>query len=295
MKRVGIVGLGLMGASLGMALKRRGMADAVWGSARRAETRQLAVERGVVDRAFERPEEAVSGAELAVFCLPVLAIPETVARCRPFLSGDCIVTDVGSTKAQLANAVSSSLRGSGIRFVGSHPIAGSEQTGLAAARADLYAGATTVVTPLADADEVAVRRVCALWEGVGSRVLRMGPEEHDRLIARTSHLPHLVAAMLVQAVVRTAGDELSPMCGSGFRDTTRIAAGSEDVWHDIVKSNRRFVAGELDEFAHVLDRVRAMLARDDFEALKAFLAESREKRGSLELRGERQEDAGGHG
>jgi len=147
MKKISIIGLGLMGGSLGLALKTRGLAERVVGYARRAETRRLAVEKNVVDRAFDSAEEAVKGADLVVFCTPILSIPPLVRACEPHFAPKCIVTDVGSTKAELVKELGTVLaHGRGL-FVGSHPMTGSEQAGLDAARADLYEGAVVVVAP----------------------------------------------------------------------------------------------------------------------------------------------------
>jgi prephenate dehydrogenase len=163
-------------------------------------------------------------------------------------------------------------------------MAGSERTGIAAARADLYDDSLVIVTPCADTADAATARVCAFWRKLNCRVVRMAPVEHDRLIARTSHLPHLVAAMLVKSVLGGDESEVMELCGPGFRDTTRIAAGSEDMWHDIVKTNRRFVLRELDRFGGALERVRAMVQKGDFGVLRKFLAESRETRRRYEER-----------
>jgi prephenate dehydrogenase len=282
MKKLAIIGLGLMGGSLGLAARRRRVATQVHGYARRPANRRQAVARGAVDRAWARPEDAVRDADVVVLCLPVLEIPRFLRKCRPFLKRGCVVTDVGSTKAEVVRECRSILSGSRAVFVGSHPIAGSEQNGIEAARADLYRGAVTVVTPVTRT--AAERRAAAviekLWKGVGARVIRLSPAEHDRLIARTSHLPHLVAAMLVELLGRLPR-QAEALCGPGFRDATRMAAGSEDIWHDIVKTNRASVGQALDAFARTLARVRKMVRHGDFEGLRAFLATSREKRKDL--------------
>jgi prephenate dehydrogenase len=282
MKKLAIIGLGLMGGSLGLAVKRRRLAKAVHGYARRAANRRQAEKCGAVDKAWDRPEDAVQGADMVVLCLPVLAIPDFLRRCRPHLKAGCIVTDVGSTKAELVHECDKILARSKAVFVGSHPIAGSEETGIQAAQADLYEGAITVLTAPKGARKVrdAGATVGKMWKGVGARIVVMSPAEHDQLIARTSHLPHLVAAALVNLLKGTA-PKAQYLCGPGFRDATRIAAGSEDIWHDIVKSNRFFVGHELDALARVLDRIRTLIHQKDFEGLRRFLAGSRRKRKDL--------------
>lgn len=284
MKTIAIVGLGLMGGSLGLAVKRHRLAGAVHGYARRPANRRLALKMGAVDKVWATPEEAVRDADLVVFCLPVLTIPVVLKRCRRFLKPGCVVTDVGSTKAELVRACRRILAHTPAVYVGSHPLAGSEQNGIQAATADLYKGAITVVTPVSAArqERSAVAAVRKLWGGVGARVIAFSPAEHDRLIARTSHLPHLVAAMLVSRLSQVSG-KADDLCGPGFRDATRIAAGSEDIWHDILKTNRGSVGQELDALARVLSRVRTMIRRKDFEGLRRFLADSRAKRRALNV------------
>jgi len=282
MKKLAIIGLGLMGGSLGLAAKRRRLARQVHGYARRLANRRQAVVHRAVDAAWAQPEDAVRDADMVVLCLPVLEIPRFLRKCRPFLKPGCIVTDVGSTKAEVVRECRKILAGTGAVFVGSHPIAGSEQSGISAAEATLYDGAVTVVTPVKGtaAEKKAAATVEKLWKGVGSRVIRMTPAEHDRLIARTSHLPHLVAAMLVELLGRLPG-QAEALCGPGFRDATRIAAGSEDIWHDIVKTNRASVGQALDGLAGALARVRKLVRRGDFEGLRRFLATSRGTRRAL--------------
>lgn len=276
---VAIIGLGLMGGSLGLALRERRLAR-VTGYARRAETAQAAVACGAVDACADTASAAVAEADVAVFCTPVLTIPDLVRECRNAFRPGCAVTDVGSTKAELDGSVQHALAGTGAIFVGSHPMAGSEKSGLEAARADLYEGAVTAVTPGVHATDDAVTRVCDLWSGVGSRVVRLEAAEHDALVARTSHLPHLVAALLVMAAARPPA-AAGPFCGPGFRDTTRIAGGSPDMWHDIVKTNRAALLAELRAFGSDVERLTGLLEREDYDGIKGLLEEARTRRAGL--------------
>ncbi len=276
MKRVALLGLGLMGGSLGLALGRRCPAVVRAAYARRPATREAALAAGAADAVFDSPAAAAAGADLVVACVPVLSIPPLIAAALPGVSPGARVTDVGSTKATLAAALTGPVADAGGVFVGSHPIAGSEATGLDAARADLYAGAMTVVTPLPSAPPAAVADVVALWEAVGSRTACLAPEAHDRLLARTSHLPHLAAAALVRAVCR--GDNVGAFCGGGFRDTTRVAGGSEEIWQDIVETNRAAVADELDALRAELDRLSALVREGSPDDLRRCLAEARRLR-----------------
>ncbi len=278
MKTVAILGMGLMGGSLGLALRRRGLAR-VQGYARRAQTRQAALDLGAVDKVFETPGRALRGAEIAVICTPVLTIPEMVHECRNSFEKGAVVTDVGSTKAELMNRLAPIVAGMNVAFVGSHPMAGSEKSGIEASRSDLYEGAVTVVTP-GGAAESAVTCVRALWEGVGSRVLCLAPEEHDALVARTSHLPHLVASLLVTTAY-SGSDAFRTLCGPGFRDTTRIAAGSPEMWHDIVRSNRKEILQALRRYQGELGELTAAIEGGDFEAVREQLEKGRRLRESL--------------
>jgi prephenate dehydrogenase len=270
-----------MGGSLGKAVRSLRLAETVVGYARRPETRRLALRRRVVDRGCDRVEDAVQGADMVVFCVPVLAIPPLARICRPHLSRGCIVTDVGSTKAHLASELGRIFRGRGIRFVGSHPIAGSEQTGLEAARRDLYRGAVVAVTAAAGRDRLAAAKVARFWQALGATVVRMTPEDHDRIVARTSHLPHLAAAALVNAVCRRDDPIVRALCGPGFQDTTRVAEGSPEVWHDIVRSNRKAVLAELQAYRGILGDLAALVKSGQWKQVSRFLENSRRRRRQL--------------
>ncbi len=174
------------------------------------------------------------------------------------------------------------LRGKPAVFVGSHPIAGSEQQGIDAAKANLYEGATVVVTPVADSPTAAVAQVESLWRDVGAVVHRMTPEEHDRTLALTSHLPHLTAALLAVTVGRDGGDKrLAAFCGSGFRDTTRVAEGPPEIWDDILKTNQAQILAELKALGREVQDLAAVLERGDFAAAAAFLVKARAARRTL--------------
>ena len=284
MEKVAILGLGLMGGSLGLALKARGLCRSVTGYARREATRTEAVRLKAVDAVFADPADAVRDADLAVLCVPVFSMQALAAACRSGLQRGCLVTDVGSTKALLTEQIRLSLHDSGAVFIGSHPIAGSEQQGLEAARPDLYQDAVTIITSAGDEPADAVQKVRQFWTQLGAVVRMMDPAEHDRIMARTSHLPHVAAALIAATVGRENGAErIGPFCGPGFRDTTRVAEGSPDVWLDILQSNRPAVAHELRALRSRLDEVLAALERGDDAALRRFLEEGRAARRALRL------------
>lgn len=282
MNHIAIVGLGLMGGSLGLALKGRGFKGRVTGYTRSPERRAIALKRGAVDAVFDAPDKAAAGADLVVHCAPILSIPGMVRATLPSLKPGCVVTDVGSTKVQLVKDIGELVKGTEVIFVGSHPIAGSEQQGIDAAKANLYEGATVVVTPAAESPAAAVAQVEALWRGLGADVHRMTPEDHDRTVALTSHLPHLAAALLAVTVGRDGGDQrLAAFCGSGFRDSTRVAEGPPEIWDDILKTNQAQVLAELKAFGREVQVLAAVLERGDFAAAAAFLEKARAARRAL--------------
>ncbi|MBM4155853.1 MAG: prephenate dehydrogenase/arogenate dehydrogenase family protein [Lentisphaerae bacterium] len=277
--RIAVLGLGLMGGSLGLALKARGHRGAVAAFARREATRRLALDMGAADEVHDDPAEAVRGAAIVVACAPVLSIPDLIARAAPGLEPGAVVTDVGSTKGWIAGRARAALAGGPAVFVGSHPIAGSERQGMESAYAGLYEGAVTVVTP-DGAPAQAVAAVEGLWTAVGSQVLRMDAGDHDRIIARTSHLPHMAAALVSLCAGRGGfdGESVSALCGPGIRDTTRVAEGSPEIWHDIALTNRDAIAGELEAMVDALAEMVRRLRAGDFDGVRRLLAEAREAR-----------------
>ena len=276
METIAILGTGLMGSSLGLALRKRNVPVRIHVYARRPETREAALNFGVADAVFSDPVEAVKGADLIVLCVPVLTIPELAKACRAGLRPGAIITDVGSTKACLNELMADVLAGTGVEFVGSHPICGSEQQGIEAGNADLYDGAVTVVTPPMLADETSVAKVANLWKSAGSCVTIMDAASHDRVLAATSHLPHVVAA----ALALSAGDN-GLFCGSGFRDTTRIADGSPQVWSDIVRTNAPALKAALKIFCNNLNELAALIDEGNGEKLANWFAAARDKRKEL--------------
>ncbi len=275
MNTIAIMGLGLMGSSLGLALKKRGVDVEIRAYARRIETCEEALRIGAADSVFDDPVEAVRGADMVVFCVPILTIPELAKACLSGLSPEAILTDVGSTKAELVVLMENLLAESDAVFIGSHPICGSEQQGIEASRSSLYKGSLTVVTPVDDFTEDAVEEVSDLWKSVGSAVRVMRPDVHDEVLATTSHLPHMVAATLVRCV----NDGF--FCGTGFCDTTRIAGGSPEVWGDIARTNAPALKSALADFRGHLEELEALIDTDDAEKLVNWFAVARDKRKEL--------------
>lgn len=281
MQTLCILGLGLMGGSLGLAARKTGVASRVKGYARRPESLQEALKMGAIDEAYDSALEAARDADIVVLCVPILSMSGLLESCKPVLDTGCIVTDVGSTKGELVASAESILADSPASFVGSHPMAGSEQTGLDAARADLYADAVVIVTGSEGSDPDSVKTIAHFWRALGSNVCMMNPNEHDEIIAKTSHLPHLVASVLVNLVLERDADTRRTLCARGFRDTTRVAAGSEDMWHDIVRTNSNSLADEVRAMIRKLEQLVSWMEVGDYRRIRDFLAESRELRESL--------------
>lgn len=277
MKRVAILGMGLMGASLAGALRTRGLAT-VAAYARREATRREALQGGWADSVHASAAEAVKGSEIVVLCTPVLSFVELLQQCRSALESGAIITDVGSTKGEVVREAKAVLGGLPVHFIGSHPMTGSDRSGLTAARVDLYNDALVALTPTPGDSAPCVRKLAAFWEGVGARTLVIDAAEHDRLVARTSHLPHVMAAVLAHSVGRDITPNVIEFCGPGFRDTTRVAAGSPDMWHDIVKSNLAPLRDEVRIFKDALAQLESFLDRNDFDSVRRLLEEARDRR-----------------
>lgn len=277
-----IVGAGLIGGSIGMALRRRELVRHVVAVARSDETLRAALARGAADSATRALTEAVAGADLVVLAAPVSLIVEHLGLIADAVSSACLVTDVGSVKAPIVASAEKALPYPG-RFVGGHPLAGSERRGIAAARPELLEGATWILTPTAVTDEAALDRVEDLVARLGARSLLLSPREHDELLARTSHLPHLVAAALVNVVAARAKEQAETLevIGQGLRDTTRIAAGDASLWADIVLANADALVAALDEMNAGIGRFAAALRAGNREELERLLADAQRAREEL--------------
>lgn len=279
--RVAIVGVGLIGGSLGMALCARGLAGEVVGVGSRVEHLRLAVELGAVHRFTDSPAEGVAGADLVIIATPVSATIPVLREISPYLSPGAVVTDVGSTKADIVRRAEEVLP-PGISFVGGHPMAGSEQAGVKGADPYLFENAFYVITPTANTPSGALEAVKKLAAGVGARVVEMEPDRHDLAVAAVSHLPHLLAATLVNTVVRMPeSDGVLPLAAGGFRDTTRIAAGSPVMWRDIFTANRDQVLTMLRRFRRELDLFESAIYQGDREVIQDNLEYAREVRSGL--------------
>ena len=274
-----IIGAGLLGGSIGLAARAHGLAKSVSALVRRPESVAECQALGVADEVTLDSAEAVADADLVVLCTPISGMTGLAKRILPHLKPGAIITDVGSTKQQLVAKLTPLCTGANTHFVGSHPMAGNDQTGPAAARADLFDGTVCVVTLTDDTHPEAIKTVNQFWAGLGSQPIEMTSGLHDRLAARCSHLPHLLASALARRVLDPPHDEQqSQLCATGFRDMTRLAAGSPVMWRDIVGSNRDDILSAIDEFADELGELRGLIAGDSPEAIEAWLQQAKAAR-----------------
>lgn len=272
---VTIIGTGLMGASLGLALKHRGLTRTVRGLGRRQETLDTALRVGAVDDAYLDLATAVDGSELVVICTPAALVPNYLDELQPLVSDDTAVTDVASTKATIC-AHARDTWSKPLRFVGSHPMAGSEKFGPEHANPNLYEHAVTFVEDVDDLSEDALNKVTSLWEGVGSRVVPVAPATHDALAARTSHVPHIVASALAQ--LTDDGNLLKEFVGQGFRDITRVAEGRPEIWRDICLTNSSSVHEGLADLIRRLQDVSEAIENEATADLQSFFEKGRAAR-----------------
>ena len=279
-KKVSIIGVGLLGGSLGQALRKRKLAGQVVGCVRRAVSMAQCRRAGAVDSATLDYAAGVANADLVVLCTPIAQMRTLLTELLPHLKRGAIVTDVGSVKGSVVRDLERLAAKAGVHFVGSHPMAGSEKMGVSAARPDLYHGAVCVVTPTAKSNRRAVRIVEQLWKSVGAKVLKLSPAVHDELVARSSHLPHLLAAQLVNYTLGNGASAQPLLCATGFRDTTRIASGSPEMWRDIAIANRVNLAKSLGQFIGELRALQKKIRAGDEKALTAFFEAAKRRRDS---------------
>ncbi|MBI2824536.1 MAG: prephenate dehydrogenase/arogenate dehydrogenase family protein [Planctomycetia bacterium] len=273
---VAIVGVGLIGGSIGIDLLRRGLAKNVVGIGRRPESLRIAQAVGACTSATLDVPQGLDQAQLIVVCTPVGRLVHDVRAAASFCRPDTLITDVGSTKAHIVAELDRELPREA-HYVGSHPLAGGERGGPAAATAGLFEGRTVVVTPGDATREEDLQAITSFWQSLGATVTCMTPDEHDRLLAAASHLPHVAAAALAAA---TPHDCL-PLVATGWTDTTRVAAGDPELWKDILLANRSNVLDALGHYEEILNRLRQALARDDAAGVVDILREAKLKRDAV--------------
>jgi prephenate dehydrogenase len=269
----------MLGGSIGLAARRRKAAGRVVVWARRIEAGEAALQCGAADEATHDLRRAVADADLVVLATPIGVMRALAEQIRSVIPAGCVVTDVGSVKYPVVTALSDVL----LKFVGSHPMAGSEQAGIGAARADLLDGAVCIVTPREDTDKTALKLVHEFWSAVGCLVWTLSPAAHDEVVAHISHLPHVVAAALVNMVCRDGAERLK-FVGPGFKDFTRIASGPPEMWTEICLENRQEIGRALEQLIGELGKVRAALENADPVELRAMLKRAKHFRDELRFR-----------
>ena len=277
--KVVIFGVGLIGGSFALGLKAAGQVEEVVGFGRSLGSLTQALELGLIDRVGANPRQDVADADLVLLATPVGQMADIMSRIAPYLGARTLVTDGGSTKCDVVSAARTHFADKIAQFVPAHPIAGAENSGAAAARADLYREKKVVLTPLAENRVLDVARVRSAWEWCGAQVHELEPEAHDRVFAAVSHLPHLLSFALVHDLaVRENSEQFFSFAASGFRDFTRIAASHPEMWRDICLANRSALLEELDRYRVQLDELRAALAEADGAALEQVFSVARQAR-----------------
>jgi prephenate dehydrogenase len=271
-RRLCIIGVGLIGGSLARALRQKGYCQEVVGSSRRREHLQEAVDLGVIDRFETDPARAVAGADMILMAVPLGAMEAVLRQIRGQLAADAVVTDVGSAKGSVVAAARAAFGDVPGRFVPGHPIAGTEKSGVAASFASLFEGRQVILTPLPETDPDATERVRQMWLTAGAAVQMMDVTHHDRVLAATSHLPHLLAYAVVDSLARLGDhDEIFRFAAGGFRDFSRIAGSDPVMWRDICLANRDAILDIVDGFNEDIARlVTAIRAGDGDTLLDVF-------------------------
>ncbi len=284
-EKVALVGIGLIGSSISHAMRRKGLAGVISGSARTKRTTDAALKLGLIDRGYETAAEAVKGADLVILSVPVGACGALAAEIAPHLREGAILTDVGSVKAAVVRDMAPHVP-KGVHFVPGHPIAGTEQSGPEAGFAELFDGRWTILTPVAGADKAAVERLKAFWMALGAKVEIMNPEHHDMVLAVTSHLPHLIAYNIVKTadhLERVTDSEVIKFSAGGFRDFTRIAASDPTMWRDVFLNNKEAVLEMLGRFSEDLTVLQRAIRFGDGDTLFRLFTEARAvRRGIIE-------------
>jgi prephenate dehydrogenase len=274
-KKISILGVGLLGGSIGLAVRKYISNCKIIGYGHRPSTLDAALALGAIDQGFADPALAVEGADLVILCTPVGLFEQLLPKIAQSLAPSAWVTDVGSTKRSIVELAEKHIAAG--RFVGSHPMAGSEKRGVEFARADLYRGALCLTTPTPATAPAALEAVESFWRLLGMRIQRLDPAEHDKLLADISHLPHAVAA----ALVAMQSEAALGLCGKGFLDATRIAAGDGGLWRDIFLDNRDNLRDGVLRLREELDRLLSILDSGDAAALKSWLDAAAVRRQTL--------------
>lgn len=282
-RRLVVIGVGLIGGSLAKVLRLKGEVGEIVGVGRGAANLMRAVETGVIDRYSHDPIAAVEGADMVFLAIPVCSIAAMTARISPSLAPGCVVTDGGSVKGEIV-AACEPLMPPGTFFVGGHPIAGTEKSGVDASFPTLFEGRRCIITPTPNTDPAALSKVVRMWESAGSEVVIMDVAKHDRVLAAISHLPHMVAYALVNAVgdYNRFDESILKYSAGGFKDFTRIASSDPAMWRDIALMNRESILELMEFFASYLAELRGLVEKGDAQGIEEFFSRSKEKRDAIQ-------------
>ncbi|MBK8527136.1 MAG: prephenate dehydrogenase/arogenate dehydrogenase family protein [Rubrivivax sp.] len=282
--QLGVIGCGLMGGSFALALKRAGLVKRVVGYSKSPSTTERARKLGVIDVAAESALLAVSGSDIVLISVPVAATEATFKAIRHLVEPGILVMDVGSTKRDVVDAARRVLRERVGAFVPAHPIAGKEMSGIQHADASLYNGRQVILTPLPQNAPELVQKATDVWSAIGTQVLKMTAENHDAAFAAVSHLPHLLAFAYFSAMVnQPLGKDYLSLAGPGFRDFTRIAASSPEMWRDILVANREEVLKQAQRFRHALDALEHVMREGNGDALEDLIRGPAEGRSAWQM------------
>jgi len=271
LKKIVIFGVGLIGGSVALALKKAGSTAQIVGVGRSSESLQVALDLGVIDTATSDIADAVKDADIILIAAPVAQTPSILSAIKPHLTASTVITDAGSTKGDVLQCAQEILGEQFSQFVGGHPIAGAEKSGVTAAMADLYTNKNVVLTPASATNPEAIQRVKTLWLTCGANVSEMSAATHDGIFAAVSHLPHLLAFALVDDIAtRPNAEQLFGFAASGFRDFTRIAGSHPEMWRDISLANKTALLSELNAYQAELARLQQLLEREDGNGLQAL-------------------------
>lgn len=277
--QIAIIGTGMMGTSLGLAIKKNGLCNKIIGIDKNFENLKAAKRLSAIDSYTDCLKDGIADAVLIIFAIPILATFEVAKRIVYAVKKDALITDIGSTKGEVVQKMTELFYGHS-NYIGSHPITGTEKSGAINAIDGLYDGKKCIITPIDKTERFAVDAITKFWESTGSEVVVMDPYEHDRVMAMVSHLPHVVAYALAGSVMEQQknGNTLFPYAGGGLKDFTRIAGSDPAMWRDIFISNAREILNAIDQFSRMMERLRRMIKDKDMKGIHGLLEDIKEVR-----------------
>jgi prephenate dehydrogenase len=277
--QIAIIGTGMMGTSLGIAIKKNGLCNKIIGVDKNFENLKTAKKLSAIDSYTDCLKDGIADAVLIIFAIPILSTFEVAKRIVYAVRKDAVITDIGSTKSEMVHKMTELFYGHS-NYIGSHPITGTEKSGAIHAVDGLYDGKKCIVTPIDKTDQFALDAIKIFWESIGSDIVVMDPQEHDRVMAMVSHLPHIVAYSLVGSVMeqQKTGKTLFQYAGGGLRDYTRIAGSDPVMWRDIFISNSKEILNAIDQFSKTMERLSRMIKEKDMKGIQDFLEDAKEAR-----------------